>query len=162
MYIPFEQMPSQARVWVYQADRRLDDQEMKAIREDLEKFCDQWNTHGSKMPTSFDIKYNQFLILAVDESQLGASGCSIDSSVKKLRELEAKYNLSLLDKGKIPFLDDQEVFTISLPGVKSTIAEGKLDKDTLIFNPLVDKKQDLDEKWLIPAKESWLKKFFDN
>jgi hypothetical protein len=162
MYIPFEEMPAHARVWIYQADRKFDSEEKAWIEENLKSFCEQWNTHGSKMPTSFDLKYDQFIIFAVDGSQLGASGCSIDSSVKKLREIEAKLNVNLLDKGKIPFMDESEVFTTSLPGVKSQIQEGRLGEDTLIFNPMVAKKQDFDEKWLIPAKESWLKKFFDN
>jgi len=162
MYIPFEEMPAGARIWVYQSDRKLTPEEENVVSDKLQAFCEQWNTHGSRMPTSFDIKYSKFIILSVDESQLGASGCSIDSSVKVLRNIEEKLNINLLNQGKISFMDGEEVTTTTLPEVKGYIASRKLEKDTYIFNPVVDKKQDLSEKWLITAKESWLKRYFDN
>jgi len=162
MYLPFEEMPAAARIWVYQSDRELTNEEEKLVSEKLRSFCDQWNTHGSKMPTSFDIKYSKFIILSVDESQLGASGCSIDSSVKILRNIEETMGINLLNQGKVSFMTEDKVTTATLPELKNYIAAGTLELDTLIFNPLVDKKQDLDKKWLITAKESWLKKYFNN
>jgi len=162
MYIPFEEMPAGARIWVYQSDRKLTPEEKNTVSEKLQAFCEQWNTHGSRMPTSFDIMYSKFIILSVDESQLGASGCSIDSSVKVLRDIEEKLDINLLNQGKISFLEGEEVTTTTLPEVKKYIASGKLEKETSIFNPLVDKKQDLNEKWLISAKDSWLNRYFEN
>jgi hypothetical protein len=162
MYLPFEEMPLGARIWVYQSDRKLTPEEKNIASNKLQAFCEQWNTHGNKMPTSFDIKYSKFIILSVDESQLGASGCSIDSSVKTLRNIEDELGINLLNQGKISFLDGEEVTTTTLPEIKSFISLGKLGQETYIFNPVVEKKQDLDEKWLITAKDSWLKKYFNN
>lgn len=162
MYLPFEEMPATARIWIYQADRKINPEEENIISKKLLDFCQRWNSHGSLMPTSYDIKYNKFIILSVDESQMGASGCSIDSSVKTLKEIEAETGINLLNQGKISFLKEDEITTTTLPEVKKYIASGVLEQETVIFNPLVDKKQDLEEKWLIPAKESWLNRFFDN
>ncbi|MBT0809867.1 hypothetical protein KIH41_01075 [Litoribacter ruber] len=162
MYLPFDEMPADTRIWIYLADRKFNPEEQNYIKEVLTDFCQNWNTHGSKMPTSYEIKFDQFIILAVDQSQLGASGCSIDSSVRKLKEIEAKLGVDLLNQGKVSFLQDKQVSVTSVPKVKQEIADGNLEKDTLIFNPIMDKKQDLQEKWLLPAKESWLNRFFDN
>ncbi|MFO7825097.1 MAG: hypothetical protein R6V72_14245 [Cyclobacterium sp.] len=160
MYIPFEEMPEEARIWVYQADRPFDEQEKTWIISKLVTFCNQWNTHGSLMPSSFDIKYDQFIILAVDESRLGASGCSIDSSVKILREIETKLSINLLDSGKVSYVDTNGVKVAFLPEIREHINKGTLQAQSKVFNPGVNKIADLENKWLIPADSSWLKKYF--
>ncbi|MFC0263902.1 hypothetical protein [Fontibacter flavus] len=163
MYIAFDQMPGHSRIWVYQSDRKFTPEEKAAISERLKAFCDQWNTHGSLMPTSFDIRFDQVIILAVDESQLGASGCSIDSSVRTLRELEQQFAINLLDQGKVSFLLKEDALEVSnLMGVKSKVSDGILQAETIVLNPVVQRKSDLSDKWLIPAKDSWMNKFFMN
>ncbi len=160
MYLPFQEMPETARIWIYQADRKFNAEEIEFIKEKLTAFCDQWNTHGASMPTSFDLQYERIIILAVDESGLGASGCSIDSSVRVLRDIEQQLNVNLLDQGKVSFINEGKVITSKLQEIKSHISSGNLQEETPVFNPLVNKKQDLSDKWLIPAKDSWLKKYF--
>lgn len=160
MYIPFEEMPNTARVWVYQSTRKFSPQEKELVVSKLSQFCRQWNTHGNSMPSSFNIQYDQIIILSVDESNLGASGCSIDSSVRTLREIEQQLDLNLLDQGKVSFIDRGNVITGKFQEIKDFIRSGNLTEDTHVFNPMVNRKQDLEEKWLIPARESWLNKYF--
>jgi hypothetical protein len=163
MYISFEQMSENSRIWVYQANRKLTSAEQEWISNRLKSFCEQWNTHGALMPTSFDIQFDQVILLAVDESQLGASGCSIDSSVRTLKEIEKEFQINLLDQGKVSFLSDEnDLEMTTILGVKAILKEGKLKPETVVLNPLVAKKADLEKKWLIPAKESWLNKYFVN
>jgi len=163
MYLEFEQMPAHSRIWVYQSDRKFTAEEQKWLSERLKAFCAQWNTHGSLMPTSFEIRYDQVIILAVDESNLGASGCSIDSSVRVLREIEQNFNLNLLDQGKVSYLTNQDSLEVAkVLGIKSKVEDGILQAETIVLNPVVSKKSDLDSIWLIQAKESWLNKYFMN
>ncbi|PRY89560.1 hypothetical protein [Mongoliibacter ruber] len=163
MYLEFEHMPAHARIWVYQSDRKFTESEVVWVKERLEAFCDQWNTHGAKMPTSFTIKFDQVLVLSVDESQLGASGCSIDSSVRTLREIEQQLGVNLLDQGKVGFLANEDNLEVnSVFGIKESVQAGLLNPETLVLNPLVKEKADLDNKWLVSAKESWLNKYFRN
>lgn len=163
MYKNFEEMPSHARVWVYQADRKLSSSEQQWISERLEYFCRQWNTHGTLMPTSYQLKFDQVILLAVDESNLGASGCSIDSSVRTLKEIEQHLNINLLDQGKVSYLtSDQKLQVSPLQGIKTKVAEGTIHPETPVLNPAITKKMDLESKWIISAKESWLNKYFDN
>ena len=160
MYLPFQEMPETARIWIYQADRKFNSEEIEFIKKRLTAFCDQWNTHGASMPTSFDLQYERMIILAVDEAGLGASGCSIDSSVRVLRDIEQQLNVNLLDQGKVSFINEDQVITSKLQELKNHVNSGNLQEETPVFNPLVSKKQDLSDKWLIPAKDSWLKKYF--
>jgi hypothetical protein len=160
MYIPFEELPNTARVWIYQSTRKFTPQEKELVIGKLSQFCRQWNTHGNSMPSSFDIQYDQIIILSVDESNLGASGCSIDSSVRTLRDIEQQLDVNLLDQGKVSFIEQGKVITGKFQEIKDFIRSGNLREDTPVFNPMVYKKEDLGKNWLIPARESWLNKYF--
>lgn len=163
MYLEFEQMPKHARVWVYQADRKFTPEESAWISSRLESFCAQWNTHGAMMPTSFEIFFDQVIVMSVDESRLGASGCSIDSSVRTLKEIEDRFGVNLLDQGKVSYqVGADNLAVTSAFQIKSHIQEGMLTSETLILNPLVKTKEDLGKQWLIKAKDSWLNKYFSN
>jgi hypothetical protein len=161
MYIPFENMTATSRVWVYCAGRAFTEEEKTWMMAKLVAFCNQWNTHGNLLPTSFEIKYDQYIVLSVDESKMGASGCSIDSSVRVLREIEQHLKVDILDAGKIAYFTDDQVQVLKLHEVKSAINEGKLQADTLVFNPSISNKGELEGEWLIPAKESWLSRYFE-
>ncbi|OYX23505.1 MAG: hypothetical protein B7Z16_02440 [Algoriphagus sp. 32-45-6] len=162
MYIPFEQLPAHSRVWIYQAERILTEKEIEIVKQRLTRFCEGWNTHGNGMPTSFDIFDQQILILAVDESGLGASGCSIDSSVKVLRELESMLGVNLTDQGKVSVRNssgDLKVFPAL--GLKSKVQAGELTLEQEVINPLIRTKADLHQLWQ-PVRNSWLNKYFPN
>ncbi|GAB2620891.1 hypothetical protein [Belliella aquatica] len=163
MYLEFQEIAAHARIWIYQSDRKFTQEEIFWVKDRLKAFCEQWNTHGALMPTSYEIKFDQVIILSVDESNLDASGCSIDSSVKALREIEQRMGVNLIDQGKIGFLASQDALTVnSVFGIKESVLSGLLNPETLVLNPLVKEKADLENKWLIPAKESWLNKYFQN
>jgi hypothetical protein len=162
MYLPFDQIPDYARVWVYQADHKLSSAGEQLVRDRMKSFCEGWNTHGNLMPTSFELLESQILILAVDESRLGASGCSIDSSVRTLQELESTLNINLTDRGKITLKSPTgELKVIAGLGVKSKVSSGEIDLDTEVINPTIRIKADLQNLWQ-PVRISWLNKYFPN
>lgn len=160
MYIPFDSLSSHARVWVYQADRSLSEGEQALIDKTAPAFLDSWATHGKALKASYRLFHNQFLVIGVDEVQQAASGCSIDSSVSFVQALEKELEVSFLDRGKVAFVSGDKVFLEAIPQLKSSIAAGKITADTQTFNNLVASKQELEEKWLLPVKETWLKRYF--
>ncbi|MCR9015152.1 hypothetical protein [Aquiflexum gelatinilyticum] len=163
MYKPFDQMPAHSRIWTYTSNRKLNASEVEILSSRLSAFCEQWNTHGALMPTSYEIMFDQIIILAVDESQLGASGCSIDSSVRVLRDIENEMDIDLLNQGKVSFIKSEGGLEVnSILGIKSKVTEGILQAETIVLNPVVQSKSDLEKNWKIKAKESWLGKFFEN
>ncbi len=114
------------------------------------------------MPTSFQLLEEQLIVLGVDESSLGASGCSIDGSVRILRELEKQLEINLTDQGKVRFKKSEGQVTVypSL-GIKSKVLSSEIERETLVLNPMVKIKKDLENVW-ISANESWLNKYFPN
>jgi hypothetical protein len=156
----FDILPSTSRIWVYQCNRALSPQEEAEILAKANHFARTWSAHGNDLEAGAAINHSQFLILSVDEEKNGASGCSIDKSFKFIHELETTYKISWLDRSKLAFYIDNGVYISPLSELKMKIDSGTITKDTLIFNNLVDKKGDLEHNWIIPAKDSWIKKYF--
>jgi hypothetical protein len=162
MYLPFDQLPENSRVWIYQAERKLSEEEEKLVNQKMTRFCEGWNTHGNGMPTSFNIFNQQILVLAVDEKGLGASGCSIDTSVKALRELESLLGINFIDQGKVSIKNDTgEVMVLPALGLKTKVKEGIITLNQEVINPLIKTKAELAQLWQ-PVGNSWLNKFFAN
>ena len=91
-----------------------------------------------------------------DESETGVSGCSTDSSVKLIKELELKYNLVLFDRMTLAFLINNTILTIPLSQIQQAIKDGVINEETLYFNNTILTKEALQKDWLIPVNKSWL------
>ena len=145
-----------SRVWIYQCNRSLTESERNEMIGLLNNFANSWKSHGDPVKGFGSIFFNQFLILMADESATGVSGCSTDSSVKLMKELELKYNLVLFDRLTLAFLINDSILTIPLTQVKQAIKDGLINEETLYFNNTVLSKSALEKDWLIPIKKSWL------
>jgi hypothetical protein len=162
MYTPFENLPAHARVWIYQADRKMSAAEEATVSFSMKSFCEQWVAHGQPLQTSFKIEYGQFLIVAVDEGFNNASGCSIDGSVRMLKGFQTQLNLNFLDPSKIAFFIDGEISLFPRTELKALFASGKLTNATLTFNNLVATKADFENQWEIVVEKSWMVKYLPN
>ena len=114
MFAPFETLDDSARIWIYQADRKFTETEKNTISEALTAFTHSWVAHGNPLKTSFAILHDQFIVLAADENFNEASGCSIDSSVRVIRQLDQQFSLGLFDRTNIGFLKGEQVDMIPL------------------------------------------------
>lgn len=159
MYVPFELLPDHARVWVYQASRRLTDAEVEKVRSNQQAFCKQWEAHGQALHSSFKIEYNQFLIVGVDEGVHSASGCSIDGSVRILKGYHSELGVDFLDSSQVAFLLNSEVKLFPRLELKSLFESGQLNGATRTFNNLVATKAEFEKHWEIPVEKSWLVKY---
>ncbi len=160
MFVPFSQLPSHARIWIYQANRDLQAAETGAIEQKAQEFAKQWSAHKVQLQASASVFYNSFLILGIDEHTAGASGCSIDSSVNFIRELEKEFTVQFLDRTQLAFYQEDNVIRVPLQDIKNKVANGEITAGTLFFNNLVQSKSDLEKAWLLPASNTWLAKYF--
>jgi len=159
MFIPFEKLPPHSRIWIYQSDRPFTVDEEKIISNSLTSFCSQWEAHGNPLQTSFKIEYHQFAILVVDESSAGASGCSIDGSVRILKELGNHLNIDFFDRTLVTFLENEKVRSYSLNQLKSLFQSGELNSSSQTFNNLVTSKAEWKINWKTSVQKSWLTKY---
>src|SRR5918992_1402536 len=100
MFVPFESLTPASRIWIFQANRRIARGELEVVKSNLREFTEEWAAHGSPLKTSFTIKFDQFIILAADETHESPSGCSIDGSVRVLKKLEQSLGIQLFDRNQ--------------------------------------------------------------
>lgn len=160
MYIPFENLPEESRIWIYQSSRKFSEDEIADIEKDLVEFITNWNAHGTSLEASFQIKYNRFIILAINQEVQPATGCSIDSSVGFIQKLEEKYSVDLLDKMNVAFKQGEFVTYKTLLEFKKLAKDKSVSENTIVFNNLVNTIEEFNDGWEIPAAESWHSRFF--
>ena len=155
--LPEDFSPS-SRVWIYQSNRLFSMGEALAIEDKLNEFVAGWNSHGDPVKGFATMFFGQFIILMADESAAGVSGCSTDSSVRLIKDIERTYNVNLFDRQLLAFVIKEKIQLLPLNQLNYAVQNGFISSETLYFNNTVLTKQELLDKWLIPVKDSWLAK----
>jgi len=145
-----------SRIWIFQANRKFSTEEKKTIISKLKNFIADWNAHGAALLADFDLPYDQFIVVGVDENQASASGCSIDKLTKIIRELDADYNFEFLNRMLVAYEQNNEILIEKLPTFKKNVKEG-LIKDVKVFNNGISSLADFKSAWILPIEESWAK-----
>lgn len=149
-----------SRVWVYQASRLLSPGEALEIEELLKNFTDNWLSHGTPVKGAGYLFFGQFIILMADEQAAGVSGCSTDSSVRLIKDIEQRYGVNMFDRTTLAFMIKDKTELLPMSQLQYAIDRGFINGDTLYFNNLVQTKEELENNWIVPVKESWLGKKF--
>ncbi|MCM4156785.1 ABC transporter ATPase [Gramella sp. AN32] len=161
MLVPFNELPDESRVWIYQANRSFTEEEVTEISQKLDRFIEKWTAHGASLKASYDIKYRRFITLALDQQINAASGCSIDASVQFIQQLEKEYSVDLLDKMNVSYKQGEFIAHKSLADFRKMAKEKAVSPKTIVFNNLVNNKAEYLSDWEVPASESWHKRFLN-
>lgn len=160
MLVDFNTLPEDSRIWIYQSNRKLSDTEIQDIENELKLFLDQWAAHGATLHAGYVIKYNRFIIIAVDQNIQNVTGCSIDASVMFIQSLEQKYQIDLLDKMNVTFKLGEHIAHKPLLEFKQMAKQKAVSENTIVFNNLVNTIAEWQDFWEVPANESWHSRFF--
>jgi len=152
-----KEMDASSRVWIYQSSRMFSTAEALEIEDMLRAFVSTWHSHGTPVKGYAHLFYGQFIILMADETASGVSGCSTDSSVRLMKSIEHTFNVQLFDRLLLAFLIDGKVQLLPMSQLDYAEQKQFISRDTIYFNNTVQTKKELEEKWLLPLKESWLK-----
>lgn len=159
MYVPFAQLNPGARIWIYQSRKPFDDLQHDRIDGVLRPFLDQWRAHGKLLRSSYAILHRQFIVIAVDEKDQQATGCSIDDSVGIIQHLEKEIAQPLLDRSKVPLLVQDQIEMVDFRAIKDLVRKGVISNDTKTFDNTVQRKGDLENNWIIPVGKSWIRRY---
>jgi hypothetical protein len=155
-HIP-EDFNDNSRVWIYQADRLFLISEALEMEKTLQAFVSSWDSHGAPVKGYANLFFGRFIIFMADETATGVSGCSTDSSVRVIKEIEKAYNVNMFNRQLLTFFIKNKVEQIPLSQLNYAMQNGLITADTLYFNNTVLTKKQLLEEWIIPVKDSWLK-----
>ncbi len=147
-----------SRVWIYQCNRLFTLNEALEMEELLKEFSSQWKSHGTPVKGEAHLFFGQFIVLLADETATGVSGCSTDSSVRLIKDIEQRFKVNLFDRTTLAFWLNDKIQLLPLAQIQYAFDNGFIDADTLYFNNLVQTKEELENTWLVPVKDSWLAK----
>jgi hypothetical protein len=153
-------MSKDSRIWIYQSNRKFIASELEELNSKIVAFLNSWASHGSEMLCSYQIKYDRFIIIALDESKTSASGCSIDSCVHFIQGLEKTFEVLLLDKMNVAFKQGEYITYKSIQDFKKLVSNKSVSKKTIVYNNLVVDIDDFNSNWEVPASDSWHSRFF--
>ena len=159
MYVSFNLLPPNAKVWIYQSDSNLSSKDVELIEKEVKLFLNNWSSHNKEIESSFEIRYNRFLIIGLNENINSASGCSIDKSVNFIKNLQSILKVNFLNRLDVAYKIGNEINSISLLEFQNMIRENKLSKDSIVYNNMIDTKKLYLNNWETTIENSWHKKF---
>jgi len=149
------------RIWIYQANRRLNAEEINAVMSSGKDFVANWAAHGQQLRADINVINHLFVVVNLDEKQAIATGCSIDKSVGWISALGAKLGIDFLDRRQVAWMDEEEKLQISnIDEFEALAGQGQLTGETMVYNNLVFSGKEIKNGWLVPASESWHNRFF--
>ncbi|MEL6988880.1 MAG: hypothetical protein AAGK97_13795 [Bacteroidota bacterium] len=148
-----------AKTWIYMADRAFTWDETDSLRPEIYQFGEQWSSHNQNLLSYGELFHHRFIVLMVDETNAGASGCSIDSSVHFVQAMGQKYNVDFFNRTLFAYMEDEQVHTLPKHELAEAYANGKINDETLMFNNLVKTRQEFEDGWIAPLSETWIKRF---
>ena len=154
--IPFSSLPSSARLWIFAAEKPIDPSKLPMFNQELDTFLDVWQAHGKALAAGHELRYGQFLFVAVDENLELPSGCSIDTLTREVTRIGKEFGVDFLSSALISYREGKEIITLDRPAFKSLVESGKVTSEAIVFNNTLTAITDVREgKWEVPAYESW-------
>jgi hypothetical protein len=145
-----------SKVWVYQSSRLFTLSEALEIESLLSKFSSEWRSHGEDVYAYCNLFFGRFVVLMADETHTTVGGCSTDSSVRLIKELGEKFNVDFFNRTSLAFLINDKIQIIPMAQLPYALENYFINPDTLYFNNLVSTKQQLENNWIVPVKDSWI------
>jgi hypothetical protein len=157
-FVPTAQLPEHARVWQYISDRALTETETLAITSKAKAFCAKWTAHNHQLHADAWVAYNQILVLVVDETHAGASGCSIDKSTHFVEEMGAELGMDFFVRDRVFYQNAQQLGVTSLNQLKNAVESGEISLETPIFDTTASSYGAYLNAWK-PLGSTWMKRW---
>lgn len=150
----FEDFPQTSKVWIYQSDRKLSDQETDWILSVGKEFTSQWMSHGAPVRGELRVLFNRFVVVvAEDNGDIG--GCSIDTSVGLIRQIQEELKADFFNRMLLAYMAGDQVETVHANDLDDSVQDGNLNASTKVFNNTVTDLEGLRNGWMIPLEKSW-------
>jgi len=154
--VKFDDLPDSARIWVYGADRELDESGANKLLAKTDEFLAQWKAHGAPLTSARQWSDSRFLAIAVDQEQEGASGCSIDGLFRTLKVMGQELGAQMVTSGLVYFRDrGARIQSVAREEFTRLAALGEIDDDTEVFDLSVTTLGEHRARFRSRAADSW-------
>lgn len=147
----FPDFSAEARVWIYQADRPLQPEEIQDIEVQLVTFCKTWDSHGRPVRAHAKIFDALFVVLIAEQGDDNIGGCSMDRSVRLIQELGKKWNINFFNRLRLAVQSDNGWQLLDPPYPGLTV-------NTLFHNNTITQKGNWKNR-ILPVKGNWPQQF---
>jgi hypothetical protein len=155
--VSFETLPDASRVWIFGSDRPLTEEGTTALLRGVDDHLTNWKAHGEPLTVGSQFLYERFLVVAVDQSTAGATGCSIDGLFRVLQGLEAQVGANLVGGGRVFYRGAEGVVqATSRDQLADLVASGAITKNTVVFDTSITDLGNFRSGFEKRAKESWI------
>lgn len=152
----FSALPDDARVWIFGASDPLDGEAADVLLRDVDAWLAQWRAHGTPLTCARDWRERRFLVVGVDQSAAGASGCSIDALFHILQGMERSLKTSLVGGGRVFYRDAPgAVQSVDRPTFGTRVRSGDITADTPVFDTTLTSAGDYRARFERPMRDSW-------
>jgi hypothetical protein len=156
--VPFENLPDASRVWVFGSDKPLTEESTTALLKGVETHLTNWKAHGAPLTVGSQFRDKRFLVVAVDQSTAGATGCSIDGLFRVLQGLETQIGASMVGGGRVFYRGEVgTVQSTTRDQIPALVQSGAITKDTVVFDTSITDLGAFRSGFEKRAKESWIK-----
>lgn len=158
MLVNFEELDSNAKVFLYPSNKKFYPELLTSIENEVEHFIKNWaEKYG--IDTGFEIKYQRFIIVGIGTLKPITTQI-IDELVSFIFSLQQKHEIELLDKLNVCFKQGEFVQYKDVKAFKQLIKNKSVNQKTLVFNNLINTKEELDTDWELPAEDTWYNRMF--
>ena len=159
MIIDFNSIPETAKIWVFPANRKFYAQELPEITAKIEQFLTDWENENQLISAAYVIKYDRFIIVTANDSEQSLSLESQDQLANFIQSLESSYGLILMDRINVCYKQGEFVQYKTLPDFKKMIKDKSVSQNTMVFNSMINLKEELEFGFEINIMDSWLGRF---
>ncbi len=155
MLATLAELSQDSKVWIYQTDRQLSEGETKEANLALESFAAGWLAHGAAVRSFACTAENHFLLFFADERFSGVSGCSIDSSVRLVRDLGSRFSVDFFQRLNVAVKTPDGIRLIHRDDLAEEHRRGLLNPETPVYDHTVQTLRDWQHAWIKPISETW-------
>jgi phosphoribosylanthranilate isomerase len=159
MFVDYTSISNDAKVWVYPSSRKFYPTEIEEIEQKVKQFVKSWKSEDENFKVSYQLLYNRFIILVADATETSLTNTDIDASVSFILQLQETHKVELLDKMNACFKQGEYVQYKELKDFKKLLKNKAVTAKTIIFDNLINNKEDLENFWEITIENSWYNRY---
>lgn len=159
MLTDYQTLSSESKVWIYPSSRKFYKEEIEELEEKIKQFLDGWKKEDENFKSSYQFLYNRFIIIAAEDENTSISSQDIDTLVGFIFELQNHYKIELLDRMNVCFKQGEYVQYKELKDFKKLLKNKSVSEKTIVFDNLIQSKEELEHFWEVPIAESWYNRF---
>ncbi len=158
MYINSDLLTDNAKVWVYPSSRKFYSNEVEELKAKIRDFVENWKVEDTDFKASYQLVYDRFIVLYA-EGNVSLSNSDIDAQVSFILSIQKEYDIELLDRMNVCFKQGEFVQYKEIKAFKKMLKSKSVSSKTIVFDNLIQTKEEFDQFWEIPITESWYNRF---